>query len=106
MSRILPNWIDGYLTYMKDTEPPVTYFLWTAIGTLAGALQRRVYMSWGHNKIFPNMFIFLMGRSGLGKGIAMGPALEMFKKHRSSNSSRCCYNPGTSKSNRRGRKSI
>ena len=79
MSRKIPNWIDGYLTYMKDTEPPVTYFLWTAIATIAGALQRRVYMPWGHNKIFPNMFIFLMGRSGLGKGIAMGPAYDMFK---------------------------
>jgi len=79
MARHLPNWIDGYMTYMADTEPPVAYFLWTAIGTIAGALQRRVYMPWGHQKIYPNMFIFLMGRSGLGKGVAMGPALDMFK---------------------------
>ncbi len=79
-TRRVKNWIDGYLTYMAETEPPVTYFLWSAIGTIAGALQRRVYMPWGHNKIYPNMFIFLMGRSGLGKGIAMGPALDMFKE--------------------------
>ncbi len=80
MIKKIPNWIDGYLTYMKETEPPMTYFLWTAIATLAGALQRRIYMPWGHNKIYPNMYVFLIGRSGLGKGIAMGPAIEMFKE--------------------------
>lgn len=74
------NWIEGYLRYMNNTEPPVSYFLWTAIATIAGALQRRVYMPWGHNKIYPNMYVFLIGRSGLGKGVAMGPAMDMFKE--------------------------
>lgn len=80
MSRILPNWIDGYLRYMKDTEHPIPYHIWNAISCISGALQRRVYMPWGMQKIYPNMFIILVGPSGVGKGESMKPMISIFKE--------------------------
>ena len=78
MKRVLPNWISSYLEYMNDTEYPVPYHLWNAVSCICGALQRRVNMPWGMQKIYPNMYIVLVGRSGLGKGESMKPAIDMF----------------------------
>lgn len=70
--RLLPDWITAYLTFTQGTEPPKTYHRWTAISVLAGALQRRVYMRWGHEVIYPNLYVILVGPSGRSrKGTAM-----------------------------------
>ena len=78
MIRKLDDWIDGYLEYMKDTEHPIPYHIWNAVACVAGALQRRVYMPWDDGVIYPNMFIILVGPSGIGKGQSMRPIIEMF----------------------------
>lgn len=71
--RRLGDWIAAYIEYTKHTEPPLSYHTWVAISTLAGALQRRVYMNWGHETIYPNQFIVLIGPSGMSrKGAAVG----------------------------------
>ena len=80
MKRILSDWVNSYVQYMRDTEWPVPYHIWNAISCVAGALQRKVWMPWGMDKIFPNMYIVLVGRSGLGKGRSMGPAIDMFSE--------------------------
>ena len=70
--RLLPDWIASYLKFTENTEPPKSYHTWTAISVLAGALQRRVYMKWGHEVIYPNLYIILVGPSGRSrKGTAM-----------------------------------
>ncbi len=80
MTRILEDWIATYVTYMKDTEFPTSYHIWNAISCVAGTLQRRVYMPWGRQTIYPNMYIFLIGSSGLGKGESMRPAIDIFTR--------------------------
>ena len=70
--RLLPDWIASYLKFTENTEPPRSYHTWTAISILAGALQRRVYMRWGHEVIYPNLYVILVGPSGRSrKGTAM-----------------------------------
>lgn len=80
MSRQIKDWIVSYIKYMEDTEHPTAYHIWNAIGCIAGTLQRRVYMPWGGQTIYPNMYIVLVGGSGLGKGESMKPVIEMFKE--------------------------
>lgn len=64
MARLLPDWLDGYLEYTKETEPPLSYHIWTALSVISGALQRKVHFNWGHSKIYPNMYVILIGPSG------------------------------------------
>ena len=64
MARLLPDWLDGYLEFTKETEPPLSYHIWTALSVIVGALQRRTYFKWGHSKIYPNMYVILIGPSG------------------------------------------
>lgn len=59
--RLCPDWIEEYLKYVEFTEPPVAYHRWIAIGCIAAALQRRVFFDWGMERIFPNLYIVLLG---------------------------------------------
>ena len=71
MARKLPDFLTAYLEYTKDTEPPTQYHLWCGISAISSALQRRTYMRWGTETIFPNMYIVLIGASGkCRKGVA------------------------------------
>lgn len=84
--RRLEDWISGYLEYAQETESPLSYHAWTGISLLAAALSRRVYIRWGYEVIYPNMYIVLVGPSGkcrkgsamnLGKDIISGLGIKV-----------------------------
>jgi len=77
--RKLPDWIDGFLLYMENTEPPHSYKLWTAISVLASALQRKCFLRWGTITFYPNMYILLVGPPSSRKGTAMGPGADLIR---------------------------
>lgn len=55
------NFINEYLRYVEYTEPPIAFHKWTAVGCIAAALQRKVYLKWGMEKVYPNLYIVLLG---------------------------------------------
>ena len=79
--RKLPDWIEGFMAYNTNTEPPRSYHTWTAISCIASALQRKVKVEWGASLTFyPNFYIVLVGKSALGKGTAMRPGMKILRK--------------------------
>lgn len=78
MARELSDWLENYLVYTENSEPPRSYHTWCGLSVLAGALQRKVHLQWGFEIIYPNMFMVLVGPSGRArKGVALGIAKEM-----------------------------
>ncbi len=78
LERKLPNWIDAFLHYTDNTEPPELFRKWTAISCIASAMQRKCYVEWGTALTFyPNLYIVLVGPSATGKSIAMSAGLEI-----------------------------
>ena len=84
--RRLNDWISGYIEYSAETESPLSYHIWTGISLLAAALQRRAYIRWGYEILYPNMYIVLVGPSGkcrkgsamnLGKDIITGLGIKV-----------------------------
>ncbi len=72
MPRILSDWLSSYIDYASESEPPVSYHAWTGLSLIASCLQRRTWIEFGYTKIFPNMYIVLVGPSGkTKKGTAM-----------------------------------
>ena len=70
--RRLSDWLTSYLEYTFNSEPPELFHTWTAISTIAAALQRKCVMNWGKLRFFPNMYIVLVAPSGKArKGTAM-----------------------------------
>ena len=79
-SRILSDWIDGFVAYTQNSEAPKSYRKWTAISCVAAALQRKCRVEWGTGIVwYPNMYIVLVGPSAARKGTAMNPGLEILE---------------------------
>ena len=80
MAKLQNDWIDSYMQFVDNSEPPILYKKWIAISVLAGALQRKCWMDWGYIRLYPNMYIVLVGPSGkCRKGTAMGPGMDFLK---------------------------
>lgn len=78
MSRELDDWITGYLQYTEGSEPPRSYHVWCGLSVIAGALQRKVRLEWGFERIYPNLYVILIGASGrTRKGVALGIAKDL-----------------------------
>ena len=78
LERKLPNWIDAFMLYTENTEPPYLFRKWTAISCIASAMQRKCGIEWGTALTFyPNLFVVLVGPSATGKGTAMNPGLDI-----------------------------
>jgi len=71
--RLLNDWLDTYMEYTDDTEPPELFRLWSGISVLAGAMQRTLSLDWGMETVYPNLFVILVGPAGSRKGTAMRP---------------------------------
>jgi hypothetical protein len=81
-NRQLEDWIQAWLFYNSNSEPPILYHHWVAISIIAAALQRKCRLDWGSLTFYPNMYIILVGPSGARKGTAMGPGLKVLKELR------------------------
>ena len=81
MSRVIKgDWISAYLKFTENTESPTSYHIWTAIACIAGALQRKCFMQWGLERIYPNMYIVLVGPAGrTRKSVAINICQDIFK---------------------------
>ncbi len=79
--RRIENWIESYLKYTENSEPPYTFRLWTAISVIAAALQRKCCLRWGSLDFYPNLYVVLVAPSGKArKGTAMTPGLKILRK--------------------------
>lgn len=67
----MSKWLDHYLTYTEKTESPKIYHQWVALSVISSALQRRVWLPFGHSPIYPNLYVILLGPSGVGKSQAI-----------------------------------
>lgn len=78
--RLLPDWIDAFMDYTDNSEPPHSFRLWSAISVISAALQRKCYLEWGSITFYPNMYVVLVAPSGKArKGTAMAFASEMLE---------------------------
>lgn len=72
--------------YNSDLSSPQSFIDWSWRFVVASALQRRVALfgdpKYGHRPLFPNMYVILVGRAGLGKGIVITPATDLLRFHK------------------------
>lgn len=65
----------NFITALAEAVPgdtsPLIFRKWAAISTIAGALGRKAYFERGTYRLRPNLFICLVGDSGIGKTQAL-----------------------------------
>lgn len=78
--RKLSSWVDGFLQYTDKTGSPVLFRKWTAIFTIAAALERKVSVVTTKGALYPNIYAILVGPAGAGKTDAASYARDMLRK--------------------------
>lgn len=62
--RKLPNWLKALQKYVEDTESPRDFWLWGGIFTICAALQRRIWLPYGLENIYPNIYLLFVAPPG------------------------------------------
>lgn len=63
--RKLKHWLKAYMNFTRASESPDAFHFWTGVGTIAGALRRRVWLDMRHFQWTPNIYIILVGPPGV-----------------------------------------
>lgn len=61
------DYIDAFLEHTEPLSSPPLFRLWGAIATVAGALERKVWIRSLGSTLFPNMYTILVAPPGVGK---------------------------------------
>lgn len=76
--RRIGDWLTGYLEFCDNSEPPEIFKIWSGVSTICAVLKRKCWMTF-EKRIYPNMYIVLVGPSGSRKGTAMMPAEQLLR---------------------------
>jgi len=77
LKRHLPNWLDSYLEFTLNSEPPELFHTWTALSVIAGVLKRKCKLPLGMITVYPNLYVVLVAPPGEArKGTAMDVGRE------------------------------
>jgi len=66
---------------MSNIPSPDSYIDWGFYSLISAGLQRRVWLSSGHMAIYPNMFVFLVGKPAIGKGNVINAVRGILTDH-------------------------
>jgi hypothetical protein len=69
--RQLASWIAGFLDYTEGMQSPIIHRRWAALATVAGVMERKVWLRSQGENIYPNVYVFLVGPPGTGKTRAL-----------------------------------
>lgn len=62
---------EKWLAYTSGLSSPQNFIDWGWLYMISAALQRRVWCGPDHQQLFPNMYVILVGRPGIGKGLVI-----------------------------------
>lgn len=69
------TFVDSILKHTLDSESPRKYYFWSALTAISAVMKSNVWLDKFHYKLYPNIYVLLVGRSGLRKG----PPLNLAK---------------------------
>lgn len=74
--------LERWRCYMSDCTSPDSYIDMGFYSMIASSLQRRVWVGSEQRPLFPNMFIILVGKPGIGKGRVLSPLNKILRYHK------------------------
>ena len=68
MARKTSDWISTYQNFMFNTEPAAVFDKWTSYYVIAAALRKKISLSLGRIKIYPNLYVVFVAEPGRARG--------------------------------------
>jgi len=57
------NFITTLVEHLDDIESPNSYIVWSGLAALAAVLRDNIYFKYRHDKIYPNVYVFIIAGS-------------------------------------------
>lgn len=76
--RELPDWIDTFLEYTDQVPSPEHFRRWAAYSAIAGVVERRVWSILRGKFCYPNLYVLLVARPGIGKTVAIDEVIDLW----------------------------
>lgn len=77
--RTKNGFLDLYLKSVENTESPRIFHVWSLITGVAACLGRRVYLPFGMEEMYPNMYTVLVGPPATRKNFAINATGSLLK---------------------------
>lgn len=71
------GFIEDYLKTYESAESPTSFFYWSAIASISAVLRKNVYINKRIYKLYPNLYIMFVAKSGLRKGYPVKQAQRL-----------------------------
>lgn len=72
------DWIDSYVKHTENMEVPELFRLWSGISAISGVLERRVWTVSRKGRLYPNMFVVLVGEPASGKTLMVNEVRKLW----------------------------
>lgn len=74
------GWLAAYMRYTQNQEAPDLYHFWTALSIIGGAIRRNMWVDRVDYLVFPNLYVFLVGPTGIGKSTALMTGFKLLQR--------------------------
>jgi len=65
------GWVDVVVDSYRDSECPAKFFYWSALASISAVMRKSVFLDRFTYILYPNIYVFIVARSGMKKGIAV-----------------------------------
>src|SRR5574343_1347225 len=74
------GWIQQVLEEHSESESPQRFYYWSAMSAISACVRRNICLERYHYKLYPNIYVFVVARSGLRKGPPIALAQKLMNK--------------------------
>lgn len=64
----MPSWVEKVVASTREAESPERFQYWSALTAISAAIGKKVFLDRYYYKLYPNLYVFLVAKSGLRKG--------------------------------------
>lgn len=73
----MANFLELFVEASNESEAPKSYWFWSGLACISAVARRNVFLQRPTWRTYPNIFVFLVGDSGLRKGVPINLAKEL-----------------------------
>jgi hypothetical protein len=74
------SWIDVLVDSNSENEAPPKFFYWAGLAAISAVIKKKVFVQRWQYILYPNIYVFLVAKSGMKKGIPVSLAKNLVKK--------------------------
>lgn len=74
------SFLSDYLDYASGNEAPEMFHVYAGYSVLSAAISRKVWLPYGDEAIYPNVYVIFVGDAGNGKSMALRKAKRMLSE--------------------------